>query len=107
MDDKIENLRISEINKRWSASWDKNGEHFDVDQLYGYDHPRSFCQLKDILDNDHCVLLPSELAVKAYAIQKGHKNIYEVDEKLINYRIDSSEHPKIVYPSKMAACERE
>lgn len=85
----IKNLQVTEIKGRWTASWDKDGKHFDIDTLYGCDYPRSFGRLKNILDEDHNIVLPSELAVKSNAIQKGFKNVYAVDEKLFTIRKDT------------------
>jgi hypothetical protein len=98
--DKIDNLKIFEIDGRWTASWDRNGRHFDVDYLYGCGHKRSFAQLKGILEEEHGIILPSELAVKSHAIQRGHKNIFVVDEKLLNYHKESKAFSRVKYSNK-------
>ena len=100
------NLLVTEVNGRWSASWDRNGMHFDVDYLYGAGHPRSFTTLKGILEEDHGIQLPSELAVKSHAIQRGHKNVYEVREELLHYRKEARPQLKGIHPKYKNMGER-
>ena len=97
----VKNLKVYESNGRWSASWDRDGKHFDMDELYGCSHKRTFAQLKNVLDEDHGIILPSEIAVKACAIQKGFKNVYAVDDRLITVRKDPKSIQKpVVYGCK-------
>lgn len=77
----IKNLTVSERQGRWSATWEQEGRHFDMDMLYGYDCPRNYLKLRTLLDENHCIVLPQkEFDLKQNQVQQGFRNVYAIEE---------------------------
>lgn len=80
------NLQLSEGNGHWCASWERGGRHLNTDELYGCSQKRSFAILKRILEEDHGIVIPPEIAVKSMGnVQYDfNRKIYTLDEKALN-----------------------
>lgn len=87
---KVENLQITEHRGRWSATWEQGNRHFDMDMLYGYEAPRNYLQLRMLLDENHCILLPAkEFDLKQYQTYQGHRAVYSIKENEVQMRKDT------------------